>query len=45
MLLSGVQPLRPPDFSRLVEVWETSVRATHDFVTEENVLAYRRMVG
>lgn len=44
MLLPGVQPLRPPDFSKLVEVWEASVRATHDFVAEEDILAYRRIV-
>ena len=44
MLLPGVQPLRPSDFPRLVEVWEASTRATHDFITEEDILAYQRMV-
>jgi putative acetyltransferase len=44
MLLPGVQPLRPQDFPRLVEVWEASVRATHDFLAEEDILAYRRIV-
>jgi putative acetyltransferase len=44
MLLPGVHLLRPPDFPRLVEVWEASVRATHDFVAEEDILAYQRMV-
>ena len=44
MQLSAVQPLLPPEFPRLVEVWEASVRATHDFLAEEDVLAYRGMV-
>lgn len=44
MQLSAVQPLLPPDYPRLVKVWEASVRATHDFLSEEDVLAFRRMV-
>ena len=44
MLPPDIQPLQPPDYSRLVEVWETSVRATHDFVAEEDILIYRHMV-
>lgn len=32
-----VSPVRPEDFPRVLEVWEASVRATHDFLSEEDI--------
>lgn len=34
----------PKDYPAIVEVWEASVRATHDFVTEEDILFFRPLV-
>lgn len=43
-LQHGVFNVTPEDFPRAVEVWEASVRATHDFVKEEDLLIFRPMV-
>lgn len=32
------------DFDRLTEIWEAAVRATHDFLSEEDVLFYKKQV-
>jgi putative acetyltransferase len=32
------------DFDTLVDVWEASVRATHDFITEENIQYFKPIV-
>jgi len=37
-------PVRDADFARVVEVWEASVRATHHFVTEADILVFRPLV-
>lgn len=34
----------PDEYPRVVEVWEASVRATHDFVTEADITAFRPIV-
>jgi putative acetyltransferase len=34
----------PADFERLVELWEASVRATHDFVAEADIDRFRPLV-
>ncbi len=39
-----VEAAREPDFDALVELWERSVRATHDFLSEDDILALRRDV-
>ena len=39
-----ISPGNKSDYDELVEVWEASVRATHDFVTEEDILLFRTMV-
>ena len=36
--------VEPADFPRVVEVWEASVRATHDFVRNEDIEFFRPMV-
>lgn len=32
------------DFPRLLEIWEASVRATHDFVTEEDIQFFKSAI-
>ncbi len=39
-----VFPVYPEDFFRVVEVWEASVRATHHFVSEEDIQFFRPLV-
>lgn len=35
---------QPNDFPRLLEIWEASVRATHGFVTEENIQTLKNLI-
>lgn len=39
-----VSPATRNDHPTLVEIWEASVRATHDFVTESDILEFRELV-
>ena len=32
------------DYSELIEVWEVSVRATHDFLSEEEISRLRTLI-
>ena len=43
-LHDGVFPVRPEDYSRVVEVWEASVRATHDFVSDADIEIFKPLV-
>ena len=43
-LQSGVFPVSPQDFPRVVEVWEASVRATHLFVSEADIQVFKPLV-
>src|SRR5436305_1695783 len=43
-LQGNVTPVQPEDFPRVVEVWEGSVRATHHFVTEADILFFKPLV-
>ena len=36
-LQEGVRPVGPDEGERLIEVWEASVRATHDFLSESDI--------
>lgn len=40
----GVFPVLPEDYPRVVEVWESSVRATHHFVAESDIQIFKPMV-
>jgi putative acetyltransferase len=40
----GVHPVVRDDVPRLVEVWEASVRATHDFISEADIQLFRSEV-
>lgn len=39
-----ITAVTPADYSRALEVWETSVRATHDFLTEEDIQSLKLLV-
>lgn len=39
-----IRPGTPADADALVALWERAVRATHDFVTEDDIAAFRPMV-
>src|SRR5688572_7958538 len=43
-LQEGVLPVQPDDYLRVVEVWESSVRATHHFVAESDIQIFKPMV-
>lgn len=43
-LQPDITPLQLDDVPRALMVWEASVRATHDFVTEDDVMLFRPMV-
>jgi putative acetyltransferase len=43
-LQDGVFPVQPDDYPRVVEVWESSVRATHHFVAESDIQIFKPMV-
>lgn len=44
MLQDGLHAIQVDDLDRLVEVWEASVRATHDFLTESDIEFFKPMV-
>jgi putative acetyltransferase len=44
MLQDGLHPVGVDDLDRLVDVWEASVRATHDFLTESDIQFFKPMV-
>jgi putative acetyltransferase len=35
--LERIDHVHEADFDTLLEVWEASVRATHDFISEDNI--------
>jgi putative acetyltransferase len=43
-LQAGISAVQPEDYPRVVEVWETSVRATHHFVAESDIQLFKPMV-
>lgn len=42
--LETITKVSAADFNRLLEVWEASVRATHDFITEDNIEFFKSLV-
>ena len=36
-----IRKIETADYPRLVEIWESAVRHTHDFLAEEDVLYYK----
>jgi putative acetyltransferase len=43
--MSEIRPGRAADTDALVALWERSVRATHDFLEESDIVALRPLVG
>ena len=43
-LQEGVSPVQVEDFSRVVQVWEASVRETHHFLTEADIQFFKPLV-
>ena len=41
----SIEKATPDDFEEIVEVWEASVRATHDFLPEEDILFFKELVA
>jgi putative acetyltransferase len=39
-----VSPVQVKDFPRVLEVWEASVRATHDFISEADIQFFKPLV-
>lgn len=39
-----ITPASPEDFARLIAIWEAAVRATHNFLSEDDIAFYRPMV-
>lgn len=42
--IENLTALSPADRQRLVEVWEAAVRATHDFLSEDDIQFFRPLV-
>ncbi len=41
---ADVSRIDPQEYSQVLRVWEESVRATHDFVTESDIAVFRRLI-
>ncbi len=39
-----IEPATPSDFPEIVEVWEASVRATHDFLSEADIQGLKPLI-
>ncbi|MBC3766040.1 GNAT family N-acetyltransferase [Neptunicella marina] len=39
-----IENVLPSDYPRLLDVWENSVRATHDFITEEDIAFFKPII-
>lgn len=39
-----VENVRPEHYAELLNVWENSVRATHDFITEDDIAFFKPMI-
>jgi putative acetyltransferase len=44
LLKQGVHAVAPEEGPRLLEVWEASVRATHDFLSESDIQFFKPLV-
>lgn len=42
--LTGISRPTPQDYDELIQVWEASVRHTHDFLTEEQIQFYKPLI-
>lgn len=40
----AIYPLGPCDYAHLTNLWERSARATHDFLSEEDIQFFRPLI-
>jgi len=45
MTYSDIVPVTPVDYQEITELWEASVRATHHFLNEEDILFFRPKIA
>jgi len=43
-LQKDISKVHPADFSRVLEVWEASVRATHHFLSEADIHFFKPLI-
>ncbi len=43
-MINEIHPVLPADYDEIVQVWESSVRATHHFLEEEDLLFYKQAI-
>ena len=43
-MIERIESLAPAELEALTDLWERSVRATHDFLAPEDIAFFRRMV-
>jgi putative acetyltransferase len=43
-MIFSIEKVSPADYVTLVDVWEASVRATHDFITDADIAYYRPLI-
>jgi len=39
-----IAKLSPNDYQRIIEIWESAVRATHHFLAEDDILFYKELI-
>lgn len=39
-----IENVLPEDYAEMLKVWENSVRATHDFITEEDIEFFKPII-
>lgn len=39
-----LENVRPEDYAEMLDVWENSVRATHDFISEDDIAFFKPMI-
>ncbi|WP_207426691.1 GNAT family N-acetyltransferase [Pedobacter sp. SYSU D00535] len=44
-MTSGIYQASPPLYPNLIDIWETSVRATHHFLAEEDIGFYKELLA
>ena len=44
MRLNRIEPATPADYDRITDVWEAAVRATHDFLSDDDIAYFRPLV-
>lgn len=43
-MITSISPTSPDDYPRLLDIWEAAVRATHHFLTDDDIATFRPLV-